>query len=105
MTLFEENAEVLRGMERRGVDLSYERSVDFSHVFPTEPDANGFIQACASKGIYAENTTDEQQDQFEVTVSKALTPTSDHITQTEEMLGKLASQHNGCADGWGFFSD
>ncbi|MCT2398874.1 ribonuclease E inhibitor RraB [Novosphingobium mangrovi (ex Huang et al. 2023)] len=105
MTFFDENAEVLRGMRNRGVDLDVERTVDFSHVFTTERDAHNFIQACSEAGFAAVNTTDADMDDLDVTVSKVMTPSCAQITETEDLLGTLANRHNGRADGWGFWSD
>ncbi|MBF5089684.1 MULTISPECIES: ribonuclease E inhibitor RraB [unclassified Novosphingobium] len=105
VTLFDENAEVLRGMRDRGVDLDVERTVDFSHIFPTERDAHNFIQACSKAGFAAVKTTVADMDDFDVTVSKAMTPSCVQISETEDLLGKLASRHNGRADGWGFWSN
>ena len=105
MTLFDENASVLGDMENRGVDLSYERVVDFCHVFQSSGDANAFICACLEQGYEARDTTDELLDHFDVTVSMLMTPSCGLITETEEALGKLAIRFQGRADGWGFFSN
>jgi hypothetical protein len=105
MTLFEENADVLRGMEDRGIDLSRSRVVDFSHVFLDAASAKSFIDACKSAGFEARDTTDEEMEHHDVTVSKKMVPTCQNITATEEALGEIAEQHSGSPDGWGFFSD
>ncbi len=34
MSLFDENAAILRDMEAKGGDLGPSRPIDFSHVFP-----------------------------------------------------------------------
>lgn len=105
MTLFDENTRVLRDMEDRGVDLSYERTVDFSHVFQSSVNANAFICACLEQGYEARDTTDELMDHFDVTVSLLMTPSCGLITETEEALGQLATRFQGRSDGWGFFSN
>lgn len=105
MTLFDENADVLRGMVDRGVDLSSPRVVDFSHIFPDAPSATKFIEACKMAGFEVEDTTDEEMEHYDVTVSKEMTPTCENITVIEEALGKIAEQFNGRSDGWGFFSN
>jgi len=91
-------------MENRGVDLSRERTVDFSHIFETETDAGAFIRACSELGFDAKNTTDDQTDHLDVTVSLVMTPNCSDITETEQRLGELAERHNGRSDGWGFWS-
>lgn len=105
MTLFNENASVLRDMENRGVDLSYERVVDFSHIFQASCNADAFVCACLEQGYEARDTTDELMDHFDVTISMLMTPSCRLITETEEILGKLAARFQGRADGWGFFSN
>ena len=105
MTLFDENADVLRGMEDRGVDLAIERTVDFSHIFENQSDAIGFIRTCAEEGYEAEDTTDDEMRHIDVTVSKTMIPSCPNITEVEVLLGKLAARHNGRTDGWGFCSD
>ena len=104
MSLFDENADVLRGMEERGVDAGGTRVVDFSHIFPDAGSASNFIEACKSAGFEASDTTDDEMEEYDVTVSKEMTPTCENITKTEEALGKIAEQHIGRSDGWGFFS-
>jgi regulator of RNase E activity RraB len=103
MTLFEENAHVLRGMEGRGVDLSRARVIDFSHVFADALCATNFIEACKSAGYEAMDTTDEEMNHYDVTVSKEMIPTCENITATEEALGRMAKQYDGRSDGWGFY--
>jgi hypothetical protein len=105
MSLFGENADVLRGMEDRGVDLSSPRVVDFSHIFPDAPSATKFVEACETAGFEAEDTTDEELEHYDVTVSKEMMPTCENITAAEEALGKIAERFNGRSDGWGFFSN
>ena len=105
MSLFEENAEVLRELEARGVDLSRTRVVDYSHIFPNAVSANNFIEACKSAGYNARDTSDDDAEHHDVTVSKEMTPTCDNITLTEDALDKIAEHHNGHSDGWGFLED
>lgn len=104
MSLFDENADVLRGMEGRGVDLSLARVVDFSHVFADARSATNFIEDCKSAGFEARDTTNDEMEHYDVTVSKEMTPTCENITTTEEALGKIAERYNGRSDGWGFFT-
>jgi hypothetical protein len=105
MSLFDENADVLRGMEDRGVDLRRTRVVDFSHTFLDDGSAVSFIEACTAAGFEAKDTTDEEMEHYDVTVSKTMAPTCENITAAEEALGRLAEQYNGHSDGWGFFSN
>jgi hypothetical protein len=103
MSLFEENAEVLRELETRGVDLSQTRVVDYSHIFPDAESASSFIQACKSAGYDATDTTEDGAEHYDVTVSKDMIPTCENVTLTEDALGKIAERYDGQSDGWGFF--
>ena len=103
MSLFEENAEILRELEARGVDLGQARVVDYSHMFPDALSASSFIEACKSAGYDARDTTDDEAEHYDVTVSKEMTATCENITLTENALGKIAERYNGHSDGWGFF--
>lgn len=105
VTTYEENKNVLRDIEARGTDLSHARLVDFSFVFHTEKARELFVQACADLAFNAVDTTDEEMDHFDITVSKTMIPTCDNITEVEELLGNLANDCGGKADGWGFFSE
>jgi hypothetical protein len=105
MAIFDENAGVLKDMESRGIDLSYEREVDFSHVFQSSNSAETFIRACLKQGLKAVDTTDDLMDHFDVTVSIFMMPSCDNITEAEERLRNLAARFEGRADGWGFFSN
>jgi len=104
MSLFEENAEVLRELAARGVDLSQTRVVDYSHIFPDAVSARKFVESCKSAGYDATDSTDETEH-HDVTVSKEMTPTCENITLTEVALGKIAERHTGRSDGWGFLGD
>lgn len=104
MSLFEENAAILRNIEAGGSDLGPPRSVDFSHVFPDQDSADAFAREVARQGF---STTVEEverdEDRWDVTASKEMVPTCENITDTEECLDALARVHGGRADGWGFF--
>ena len=80
MALFDENADVLRGMEDRGIDLNGARVVDFSHIFADARSATNFIQACKSAGFEAKDCTDDEMGHHDVTVSIEMTPTCENIT-------------------------
>jgi Regulator of ribonuclease activity B len=104
MSLFEENASVLRDLEAKGCDLGPSRLIDFSFVFPNQALADAFALNAQREGV---STVVEQVDRednlWDVTASKDMTPTCETITATEERLDALARLHQGRADGWGFF--
>lgn len=103
MSLFEENAAILRDMEADGSDLGPSRLIDFSHVFPDQTSADAFAQAAKREGFATLVEKVEREDQWDVTASKDMIPNCKNITDTEERLHALAQTYQGRADGWGFF--
>ena len=104
MLLFEENAAILQRMEAEGSDLGSARSIDFSHVFPNQASANAFAREAEREGFFVTiEEVEREDDPWDVTASKKMTPTCENITDTEERLDALARSHRGRADGWGFF--
>ncbi|RYE58256.1 MAG: hypothetical protein EOP18_01470 [Rhizobiaceae bacterium] len=48
---------------------------------------------------------EREENPWDVTVSRALTPTCENITSIEEHLDAVARSYQGRADGWGFFTN
>lgn len=104
MSLYEENAEVLRDLERRGCDLGSPRIVDFSFVFPDRASAAAFALQVEQLGFSAMTEEVERgENPWDVTASKEMAPTCEKITETEQSLNLFAQTHHGRPDGWGFF--
>lgn len=104
MSLFEENAAILRNMEAEGSDLGPSRFIDFSHVFPNQALADAFARAAEGEGfIIIVEEVEWEEYPWDVTASKDMVPTCENITDTEERLHALAQTRQGRADGWGFF--
>jgi hypothetical protein len=104
MSLFEENATILRRFEADGSDLGPPRSIDFSHVFPDRASADAFAREAQRAGFSIEvEKVDREDEPWDVTASKEMAPTCENITDAEEHLDALARSHEGRADGWGFF--
>lgn len=105
MSLFEENAAILRNMEAAGTDLRASRPIDFSHIFPDRPSADAFAREAKREGFSTRvEESEHEEDPWDVTASKDTTPSCANITDAEERLHGLAQAHRGRADGWGFFS-
>jgi len=103
MSLFDENAEILRQIEARGSDLGPSRPIDFSYVFPDQASADAFAKAAEHLGFYISvRKVERDEDPWDVTASKDMVPTCAKLTETEERLNALAQTHLGRADGWGF---
>lgn len=104
MSLFEENAAILRNMEADGSDLGPPRPIDFSHVFPDQASANAFARAAEQEGFSTTvEKVEREEDPWDATASKDMIPNCENITNTEERLHVLAQTYRGRADGWGFF--
>ena len=104
MSLFEQNATILRNIEAGGGDLGPPRSVDFSHVFPDRDSATAFAREAERQGFSTSvEEVEREEEQWDVTASREMVPTCENITDTEVDLGALAQAHGGRADGWGFF--
>ena len=109
MTLLEENAEILAGLQADGNDLGPSRPIDFSHVFPDQASAEGFAALAQREGFQTEIFLEDEflEDRhgcpWDVTATKEMEPSADKITAWEERLDKLAQAHGGRPDGWGFF--
>lgn len=103
MSLFEENAEILKSMEEDESDLAPSRRVDFSHVFPSRASAESFASAAIRAGFdTAVEGVDRSEDPWDVTASKEMVPSVENVTAAEEGLGVLAQARDGRSDGWGF---
>jgi hypothetical protein len=100
-----ENAELLRDIAARGIDISGSRMVDFEHIFRDEESARTFADAAAREG-YAVEMTANADEEFpcEVRASQVMAPTAETITTAELALNYLATLYGGCSDGWGFIS-
>jgi hypothetical protein len=103
MSLYDENAEVLRHMASAGDDLTKPRPMDFNHVFPTRDEAVAFARRVSALGFTQEiRPYDKPGFPFDVTVTtKAVVPTCEIVTATEQRLGAIAAEYGGCPDGWG----
>lgn len=107
MSLFEENAEILRNMAADGSDLGPPRLIDFSFVFPDQASADAFALEVGREDFATsvKEVVDEEypsEDPWDVTASKVMVPTCETITDIEERLDALAESYRGRADGWGF---
>ncbi len=103
MSLFEENAEILKSMKEDGSDLAPLRRVDFSQVFPSRASAESFASAAMEAGFdTAVEEVDRSEDPWDVTASKEMVPSAENVTAAEEKLGALAQASDGRSDGWGF---
>jgi hypothetical protein len=103
MSLYDENAAVLRDMAAAGDGLKKPRPMDFNHLFPTREDAIAFARRVDAEGLKPVVRPYDRPDlPFDVTVTtEAVTPSCDFITAMELRLGAIAAEHEGRSDGWG----
>jgi Regulator of ribonuclease activity B len=103
MSLFDENAGVLSDMAAAGDDLAKPRPMDFNHLFPTRDGAIAFARRVDAEGFTpVVRPYDKPGFPFDVTVTtRAVVPTCDFITATEQHLASIAAEHGGHPDGWG----
>ena len=105
MSLYEENAAVLRVHENQGSDLSLPRKVDFSLVFPDHSSAGAFSCEARLQGfVTTTEKVEQERDPWDVTASKEMVPSCSNITKAEEHLNSMAKNRGGRSDGWGFCS-
>jgi hypothetical protein len=97
------NGDVLRRMQRSGMDFSRSYDVDFEHLFPTESGAKAMASSVSRMGYKAKLSHHEKGWDCQVVVH--LKPTYEEITATEESLGKMAVEHGGKSDGWGVWQE
>lgn len=103
MSVFYENAAILKGMEADGSDLGLPRRVDFAHVFAEGRAVDAFAEAASRAGFdVGIEEVDRVGYPWDVIASKTMIPSPENITSVEERLGEMAQEHGGDSDGWGF---
>jgi hypothetical protein len=101
----DENGEALRLMRASGDDLSKERDIDFSVIFSDESSAKSFCTIILEYGMKLDCCKSEQHiEEWDVTVTKKMTPSYEGINSMETRLANLAAPLGGRNDGWGCFS-
>ncbi|MCD2322958.1 ribonuclease E inhibitor RraB [Sphingomonas sp. IC-56] len=103
MSLYDENADVLRAMAAAGDKLGQPRPMDFNHLFPTRDGAIAFARRTDAEGLTpVVRPYDKPGFPFDVTVTtQAVIPTCAFITATEQRLAAIAAEYGGLPDGWG----
>jgi regulator of ribonuclease activity B len=95
------NGDVLRKMQDDGDDLTKARDIEYCFLFESERDAKAFASDVARLALRAVVGPYPAESCWDVIVSKNMLPTHEGITATEQLLGDLASDHDGSSDGWG----
>ena len=95
MSLFDENAAILREMEDDGSDLGPSRKVDFAHIFPSRAAADAFAGRATQDGFEVMvEEVDRADDPWDVTASKDIVPSAENITAVEEQFAGLAGMED-----------
>ena len=106
MSLFDENASVLKQLAENGADLSRPRSVNFEHNFRNEASAQTFADTATLAGFSVQVRAVERLEwPWDVTASKQLDLTCENISAVELQLKAMAETYGGNSDGWGFLED
>ncbi len=97
------NGDTLWRMLENGDDLSIEREIEFTVIFPTEDDALQFGEALLinrQKILLCDNEENNEYP-FEIVVYVYMEATHEEISGYEDLLELHATQYNGLNDGWG----
>lgn len=100
----DENGVVLRRLIKQGDPLTEPREVNFHFVFPTRPQAIGFIEILTDKTFRLEISWYDERELWQVTVVQRILPTHPMITELENRLTGIAHPLEGVPDGWGCFA-
>ena len=100
----DENGVVLRRLIKQGDPLTEPREVNFHFVFPTRPQAIGFIEILTDKTFRLEISWYDERELWQVTVVQRILPTHPMITELENRLTGIALPLEGVPDGWGCFA-
>ena len=102
----DDNGDVLSKLQRGGDDLSLPRDIDFSVVFPSEPNATAFAKLVAASDICVEVGCADVVPglPWDVTVTRNMVPDHGEIGAFEAKLLRTASPLGGRNDGWGCFA-
>ncbi len=99
----DENGDVLWRMKENGDNLSVEREIDFSVIFPTEDAALEFAVHLLKNDQKVSFSAYPEHDElpWQVQAHPFMAPTHEAITGYEAQLGKDAARLGGRNDGWG----
>jgi hypothetical protein len=103
---YDENGAALRRLQTDGDDLTQERSIDFTVVFPSEQAAERFAKHFRQLGceVSCKDTHCVAELPWDVVVAKQMVPSHAAITEFENELQQMASILGGRNDGWGCFA-
>jgi hypothetical protein len=102
----DENGDVLWRMLLDGDNLSKQREVDFSVVFPSEAAALSFAEHLLRNRQKVSLSPYEGNEElpWQVQVHRVMLPAHEAITEFEELLAADAEPLGGRNDGWGCFA-
>ena len=102
----DENGDVLWNMLQDGDNLSEQREIDFSVIFPSDESALKFATHLLRNGQKVSFGPYEGSEElpWQVQAHRIMIPTHDKITKFEELLAADAEPLGGRNDGWGCFA-
>ncbi|MGV9008415.1 ribonuclease E inhibitor RraB [Brevundimonas sp.] len=100
----DENGQILKGIQAKGVDLSVTRQLDFSLLFDDAVSAAKFMALASDQGFTCLMMEPHENDVSgcDVTACVRMLPSHHNITDAERRLAELAHPCGGELDGWGF---
>ena len=102
----DENGDILFNMAQDGDNLSKEREVDFSVIFPTEDAAIKFAVHLLRNEQKVSFSPYEEHDElpWQVQAHPVMIPTHENISGYESQLAEDSAVFGGRNDGWGCFA-
>lgn len=98
--------EVLRDLQRHGVDFSRLHDIEFFLAFTNEEDAKRCAAAVDRLKQYKTRVlSNNDTGTIDVLATRTMRLRHGDITAAEEQLAALAEAHNGVSDGWGTLQD
>lgn len=102
----DENGDILYNMAEDGDNLSKEREVDFSVIFPTEDSAIKFaVHLLRNEQKVSFSPYEEHEElPWQVQAHPVMIPTHENISGYESQLSADSAVFGGRNDGWGCFA-
>ena len=101
----DEDGNALRNIALSGSDMSRPMMIDFAIDASSKSIALACLAAIEDAGLEGQLYQDEDDQRWAVYVAIRMIADYDGIMRTQRILGELAAEHGGTADGWGTFGN
>ncbi len=99
------DGDALRSIAASGSDMTRPMVIDFAIDAGSKAIALDCLAALEDAGFEASLYQDEDDQRWSVYCPIRMIPDYDAIVRTQKILGELAAEHGGTADGWGTFGN